>query len=93
VGTLGLDSACANIRRAVFAGLAELLAQPLAGPVLQGLLPILKNSIHDKSERVRIAFLKLLCQLKDVGSSGNGNGAGVCVKYYEVVPIPHLLER
>jgi condensin-2 complex subunit G2 len=62
-GTLGRDSACTDVRVAVMSGLSELLDQPLAHPVLKNLLPVLSQNMHDVSEKVRVAFLQILCKV------------------------------
>jgi hypothetical protein len=64
IDTLSCDASCANVRHAVFVGLNELFQQPLAHAVLKQLLPLLQNSIHDKSEKVRVAFIRILCQVR-----------------------------
>lgn len=58
--TLAFDVSSANVRYAVVMGLQDLLQQPLSHKALKGLLPIIKNYIHDRSERVRVAFVQLL---------------------------------
>lgn len=60
VGTLGTDSSCAEVRCAVISGLSELLENPLSHTVLKGLLNVISNAIHDNSDKVKIAFIKLL---------------------------------
>jgi hypothetical protein len=64
IDTLSCDASCANVRHAVFVGLNELFQQTLAHAVLKQLLPLLQNSIHDKSEKVRVAFIRILCQVR-----------------------------
>ena len=83
VGTLGLDVSCANVRLAVIVGLDEVLDQPMSHGVLGGLLPILANTIHDHSEKVRVAFIKLLCKVKDIKG----------MHFYDIVPVNHLIAR
>lgn len=83
VGTLGRDAACANVRVAVMAGLCDLLEQPLAHGVLKSLLPILANSIHDTSERVRVAFIQILCRVKQIRG----------LTFYSIVTVENLLAR
>lgn len=63
IDTLSCDASCANVRHAVFVGLGELFQQPLAHAVLKQLLPLLQNCIHDKAEKVRVAFIRILCQV------------------------------
>jgi len=83
VGTLGNDTSCAHVRLAVVTGLGELLEQPLSHGVLGNLLPLLSNAIHDTSEKVRVAFIQVLCKVK--GLKG--------MHFYDIVPVDHLLER
>ena len=83
VGTLGRDAACANVRVAVMTGLCDLLEQPLAHGVLKSLLPILANSIHDTSERVRVAFIQILCKVKQIRG----------LTFYSIVTVENLLAR
>jgi hypothetical protein len=66
VDTLAQDASCANVRYAVFAGLGELFEQPLAHSLLKQLLPLLRNSIHDRAEKVRVAFVRILCQVRTI---------------------------
>lgn len=64
IDTLSVDASCANVRHAVFVGIEQLLFhQPLVHNLLKQLLPLLQNAIHDKAEKVRIAFIKILCQV------------------------------
>jgi hypothetical protein len=83
VGTLALDGSCAAVRMAVVNGLAHLLDQPLAHTTLKKMIPLLAQCIHDNSEAVRVAFVHLLCRVK------NTKG----VSFYEIVPVEHLLYR
>lgn len=83
VSTLGCDCACANVRVAVIKGLEELLEQPLSHMVLKGLLPVLANSVHDTSDKVRLAFIQLLIKVKGVRG----------IHFYHIIPIEHLLLR
>lgn len=43
-----------------------MLDNPLSHPLLEKLLPTSKYSIHDNSEKVRIAFLDMLIKVKAV---------------------------
>ena len=63
VGTLGRDASDATVRVAVMSGLYDLLDQPLAHPVMKSLLPLLSNTIHDVSERVRVGFIQILIKV------------------------------
>lgn len=83
VDTLAFDSSSANVRYSLFIGIGVLLQQPLTHDLMKHLLPMLKLSIHDKSEKVRIAFMKILCQVKSIRG----------MHFYEIVSVDHLLER
>jgi hypothetical protein len=83
VGTLGQDSASADVRLAVMTGLKEMLNQPLAHPVLKGLLPVLSNCVHDQSEKVRVAFIQILVKLKKTRG----------IAYYDIVSADQLMLR
>lgn len=48
------------MRAAVLEGVEYLLDCPMAVPLLQGLLPALAPLLHDRSEKTRVAFVKLL---------------------------------
>ncbi len=81
--TLAFDVSSANVRFCVISGIRELLAQPFSHPTLKLLLPLIANLIHDKAEKNRLAFIKLLVDIKGVRG----------IHFYEVVSVPHLLER
>lgn len=46
-------------------------------------LPQLAPLIHDTAERVRVAFIDLLCEIKTIRA----------IRFYDIVPIEHLLTR
>lgn len=46
--------------------LALVLDNPLSHPVLEKLIPTIKNSLHDKSEMTRVTFLDMLIKMKEV---------------------------
>ncbi|CAB1349467.1 unnamed protein product, partial [Coregonus sp. 'balchen'] len=52
-------------------------------PLLEQLLPALKNSLHDTSEKVRVAFLDMLLKIKAVRAA----------KFWKVSSMEHLLAR
>eukprot|EP00624_Nannochloropsis_granulata_P001542 evm.model.NODE_17594_length_8172_cov_15.400881.2 len=83
VGSLAFDSSSALVRLAVVEGLTELLEQPLAHPVLKQALPLTAPLLQDKTPRVRSAFVGLLQKVKAVRD----------IKFYQVVPVEHLLAR
>jgi condensin-2 complex subunit G2 len=55
----------------------------LSLPFLKKLLPQMETMVHDPSERVRAAFFELLLVIKGVRD----------IKFYDVIPIDHLLAR
>ena len=59
-GDLAADAAAPAVRAAAVRGLAFVLGNHLAHPMLQGLLPLLRPLAHDRSERVRVAVCDLL---------------------------------
>lgn len=83
VGTLGFDKSSVNVRLSVVNGLNVVLEQPLSHNVLKGLLPLLANTIHDDSERVRVAFINLLDKIKGIRG----------MHFYDIVQIEQLLQR
>lgn len=52
--------------------MAVVLDNPLSHPVLEKIVVTLKNSLHDKSEMVRAAFLDLLIKMKEVRAAKVG---------------------
>jgi condensin-2 complex subunit G2 len=85
VGSLAFDAASALVRLAVVDGLKELLEQPLAHPVLKQALPLAAPLLHDKTPRVRAAFVGLLQRVKALGVRD--------IRFYDVVPVEQLLAR
>ena len=83
VCTLSHDVSSPGVRASVFTGLGEILLNPLSHEILKTLLPLLANSLHDTSEKVRLAFIKMLIQLKSIES----------IKFYEIVSEENLLLR
>ncbi|KAJ3611370.1 hypothetical protein NHX12_021386 [Muraenolepis orangiensis] len=59
------------------------LDNPLSHPLLEKLLPALKNSLHDTSEKVRSAYLDMLLNVKAVRAA----------KFWDVCSMDHLLAR
>ncbi len=47
------------------------------------MLPQLSLLIHDSAERVRSAFVDLLCEIKNIKT----------IRFFDVVPVEHLLAR
>ena len=83
VGTLGLDSSSPSVRLAVISGLGQVLDQPLAHGVLKGLLPLLCNALHDKSQAVRLEFVRVLNKVKNIKG----------IHFYQIVSVEHLQRR
>lgn len=82
---LAFDSSCAAVRIAAFDGLRVMLSNHATHDLLKSTLPRLRPLIHDNVERVRLAFLDLLLQLKKRRIAG--------LTYFAVVPIEELLLR
>lgn len=49
------------------------LDNKLSHPLLEQLLPALRYSLHDKSEKVRVAFVDMLLKIKAVRAAKVGN--------------------
>ena len=75
--------ASSKVREAAVQALTRLLANPLSHGVLKAVLPSMRNVVHDKSERVRACFLRLLQKLSTVRG----------VTFVHVVPVDDLLAR
>ncbi|CAL8292272.1 unnamed protein product [Lota lota] len=80
---LAADCSCADVRCSVFKCLSMVLDNPLSHPLLEKLLPVLKNSLHDTSEKVRCTFLDMLLKVKAVRAA----------KFWDVCNMDHLLAR
>ena len=63
-GSLAFDAASATVRVAVLRGLAALVPNPLAHPLLQRLLPGLAPLLADAAAAVRTAVADLLLVIK-----------------------------
>lgn len=81
--TLAFDVSSANVRHSVICGVQEILQQPLSHQPLKALLPLIANLIHDKAEKNRLAFIRLLNDVKNIKG----------IHFYEVVSVEHLMER
>eukprot|EP01047_Picozoa_sp_COSAG01_P026012 COSAG01_NODE_1661_length_9583_cov_37.367356_6_plen_1155_part_00 len=77
------DANAAALRMAVCEGLGYLLDNQLSHLALRDCLPHLSFLIHDRSPKVRSAFVSLLLRIKHVRT----------IRFYNVVPIPDLLSR
>ncbi|XP_015232966.1 PREDICTED: condensin-2 complex subunit G2 isoform X1 [Cyprinodon variegatus] len=80
---LAADSSSPDVRCSVFMSLTIVLDNPLSHPLLEKLLPTLKYSLHDTSEKVRAAFLDLLIKVKAVRAA----------KFWDICSMEHLLAR
>jgi len=83
VAQMRRDAASVPVREAVFVGLAYLLDNHEAHALLKVLLPHAKDSLHDRSPRVRAAFVKMLLRVNGVRS----------IRFFDVSPVAHLLCR
>ncbi|XP_069815000.1 condensin-2 complex subunit G2 [Dendropsophus ebraccatus] len=83
LGDLAADISSADVRCSVFKCLTILLDNKLSHPLLEQMLPALKNSLHDNSEKVRVAFIDMLLKLKAVRAA----------KFWKICPMEHLLAR
>ncbi|XP_053324049.1 condensin-2 complex subunit G2 [Spea bombifrons] len=80
---LASDVSSADVRCSVFKCLPILLDNKLSHPLLEQMLPALKNSLHDNSEKVRVAFVDMLLKVKAVRAA----------KFWKICPMEHLLAR
>ncbi|XP_039983579.1 condensin-2 complex subunit G2 isoform X2 [Xiphias gladius] len=77
------DTSSPDVRCSVFKCLTIVLDNALSHPLLEKLLPTLKYSLHDNSEKVRTAFLDMLIKVKAVRAA----------KFWDVCNTDHLLAR
>jgi condensin-2 complex subunit G2 len=77
------DKSSSAVRAGAVNSISLLLEAEESHAVLRALLPSIGNLIHDKVERVRLATVKLLLQVKKISG----------IKYYHVVPVEHLQAR
>ena len=77
------DKSSSAVRAGAVHSISLLLEAEESHAVLRALLPSIGNLIHDKVERVRLATVKLLLQVKKIRG----------IKYYHVVPVEHLQAR
>ncbi|KAG5850328.1 hypothetical protein ANANG_G00081060 [Anguilla anguilla] len=80
---LAADVNSADVRCSVFKCMTIILDNNMCHPLLEQLLPALKNSLHDHSEKVRVAFVDLLLKIKAVRAA----------KFWKVCSMEHLLAR
>uniref|UniRef100_A0A286XNQ2 Condensin-2 complex subunit G2 n=1 Tax=Cavia porcellus TaxID=10141 RepID=A0A286XNQ2_CAVPO len=82
-GELAFDTSSADVRCSVFKCLPIVLDNKLSHPLLEQLLPALRYSLHDKSEKVRVAFVDMLLKIKAVRAA----------KFWKICPMEHILVR
>ncbi|NXG56120.1 CNDG2 protein, partial [Hemiprocne comata] len=82
-GELACDITSADVRCSVFKCLPIILDNKLSHPLLEQLLPAVTHSLHDNSERVRVAFVDMLLKVK----------ATKAAKFWKICPMEHLLSR
>ncbi|NXP21695.1 CNDG2 protein, partial [Scytalopus superciliaris] len=82
-GELACDVASADVRCSVFKCIPIILDNKLSHPLLEQLLPATKHSLHDNSEKVRVAFVDMLLKIK----------ATKAAKFWNICPMEHLLSR
>ncbi|NWV36755.1 CNDG2 protein, partial [Grantiella picta] len=82
-GELACDVTSADVRCSVFKCLPIILDNKLSHPLLAQLLPATKHSLHDNSEKVRVAFVEMLLKVK----------ATKAAKFWNICPVDHLLSR
>ncbi|MCI4377016.1 hypothetical protein PGIGA_G00198560 [Pangasianodon gigas] len=80
---LASDSSSPDCRCAVFMCMSMILDNRMSHPLMEKLLPALKLSLHDTSEKVRVAFVDLLLKIKAVRAA----------KFWKVCSMEHLLMR
>ncbi|NXU50118.1 CNDG2 protein, partial [Turnix velox] len=83
VEDLACDISSADVRCSVFKCLPLTLDNKLSHPLLEQLLPAAKLSLHDNSEKVRVAFVDMLLKVKAVKAA----------KFWKICPVEHLLAR
>ncbi|NXN93041.1 CNDG2 protein, partial [Rhinopomastus cyanomelas] len=82
-GELACDVTSADVRCSVFKCLPTIMDNKLSHPLLDRLLPAVRNSLHDNSEKVRVAFVDMLLKVK----------ATKAAKFWKICPMEHLLTR
>lgn len=77
------DTSSASVRVGALNAVSLLLQNPQSHAVLRPLLPSLGNLLHDKTESVRLATVRMLLRVKETTD----------LAYYHVVPVYHLHAR
>ncbi|XP_077365081.1 condensin-2 complex subunit G2 isoform X2 [Festucalex cinctus] len=80
---LASDGSSDDVRGSVFTYLCLVLDNVLSHPVLKKMVPKFSNSLHDRSEKVRVAFVDLLLKLK----------AARVAKFWDVCSLEQLVGR
>eukprot|EP00123_Amoebidium_parasiticum_P016085 comp23283_c1_seq1/m.38138 comp23283_c1_seq1/g.38138 ORF comp23283_c1_seq1/g.38138 comp23283_c1_seq1/m.38138 type:complete len:1190 (-) comp23283_c1_seq1:438-4007(-) len=83
VNDLAYDASSPAVRLAVCEGMNNLLSNPLAIPSLKVALPRLGPLIHDTSETVRLALVKVLLAVRDIRG----------IRFWDVVALDSLILR
>ncbi|GAX26769.1 condensin-2 complex subunit G2 [Fistulifera solaris] len=77
------DTSSASVRVGALNAVSLVLQNPQSHAVLRPLLPSLGNLLHDKTESVRLATVRMLLCVKETSD----------LAYYHVVPVYHLNAR
>eukprot|EP00536_Pseudo-nitzschia_multiseries_P005620 jgi/Psemu1/190970/e_gw1.108.84.1 len=77
------DSRSSAVRAGALDAITTLLGTKQSHGVLRALLPSLGNLIHDKTEKVRLAAVRMLLEVKKCPA----------IRFYHVVPVDHLMAR
>lgn len=77
------DSTSPLVRAGAVTALTAILENSSSHGVLKALLPLLENLIHDNSEKVKVAMVKLLTKVKTMRG----------LKFFHIVKVPHLHAR
>lgn len=77
------DTTSSNVRTTAVQAITSLLSEEKTHAILRPLLPSIGNMIHDKTEKVRLAVVKMLLVIKKLKG----------MKYYHVVNANNLLKR
>uniref|UniRef100_A0A8B9JJH0 Non-SMC condensin II complex, subunit G2 n=1 Tax=Astyanax mexicanus TaxID=7994 RepID=A0A8B9JJH0_ASTMX len=80
---LANDTSSPDSRCAVFMCMSMILDNSMSHPLMEKLLPTVKTSLHDTSEKVRVAFVDMLLKIKAVRAA----------KFWKVCSVEHLLAR
>ncbi|XP_056604998.1 condensin-2 complex subunit G2 isoform X1 [Triplophysa dalaica] len=80
---LANDTSSPDVRCSVFMCMSIILDNSVSHPLMEKLLPALKSSLHDSSEKVRVAFVGMLLKIKGVRAA----------KFWKVCSLEHLLAR